>query len=369
VPGEDPADRFTYNFGVLGLRVLSSTPSGSVQGVIDHVRLTFNEAADPSTFTPDKVVSFTGPSGAIAVTGVSAVDDTDTVFDVSFAAQTRLGNYTMVVGPNIADFYGNLMDQNNNLITGEIPGDQYTAQFSLVLLVNGDFETGTLAGWTLVGSGTSISTHAHTGRYAVAMGPLGRDDTLSQTISTVAGHTYQFSFWEASDGGSPNDFSAKFGSTTVFSVTNESAHGYVQHTFNVTATGTSTVIQFAARNDPAYDYLDDVVVIDITGGGASGPAGGGGAGPAAPATPPAAVSALPAPAAYAPAPSGLGTTARTVPAAGEVGNLDRLFAAGRGTGVTYLPGFAAAVDDWADPLVHPPASGAGPRWFQSSHPD
>jgi hypothetical protein len=47
----------------------------------------------------------------------------------------------------------------------------------------------------------------------------------------------------------------------------------------------------------------------------------------------------------------LRATARTVPAAGEVGNLDGLFTAGRAAGVTYLPGFAAAVDNWADPLV------------------
>ena len=56
---------------------------------------------------------------------------------------------------------------------------------------------------------------------------------------------------------------------TVYSITNESSHGYVQHTFDVVATSTSTVIQFAGRNDPSYDYLDDVTVIDTTVSGSS----------------------------------------------------------------------------------------------------
>jgi hypothetical protein len=151
IPGEDPADRYTYTFGILGPRVLASTPSGNTQGPVDHVRVTFNEAMGPSTFTPASIVSFTGPSGAIAVTGVDPVDSTDTVFDVTFAPQSALGSYTLVLSEAIQDAFGNQMDQNNNLITGENPGDRYTAQFSIALLLNGDFEDGggSLAGWTV----------------------------------------------------------------------------------------------------------------------------------------------------------------------------------------------------------------------------
>jgi methionine-rich copper-binding protein CopC len=267
VTGEDPADRYTYTFGILGLRVISSTPSGDTQGAVDHVRLTFNEAVDPTTFTTSSIFSFTGPSGAIAVTGINAVDDTNTVFDVTFAAQTQAGSYTMVIGPNIQDSYGNQMDQNNNLVPGETPGDRYMAQFTLVLLRNGGFETGDFTGWTVSdpAHGTTVSANnPHTGRYSARFGSIGQDGTISQTITTIVGHHYQFSFWEASGGGTPNDFSAKFGGVTVYSITNESSHGYVQHTFDVVATSTSTVIQFAGRNDPSYDYLDDVTVIDTT---------------------------------------------------------------------------------------------------------
>jgi hypothetical protein len=156
IPGEDPADRYTYTFGISGPRVLASTPAGGTQGPVDHVRVTFNEAVDPSTFSPASIVSFTGPSGAIAVTGVDPVDSTDTVFDVTFAPQSALGSYTLVLSETIQDAFGNQMDQNNNLITGENPGDRYTAQFTIALLVNGGFEDGggSLAGWTVQNRGS-----------------------------------------------------------------------------------------------------------------------------------------------------------------------------------------------------------------------
>jgi hypothetical protein len=159
IPGEVPGDNYTYNFGISGLRVLSSSPSGAGVGPIDHVRLTFNEAVDPTTFDTTSVDSFTGPSGAIAVTGVTAVDSTNTVFDVTFAPQSAAGAYTMAIGPNIQDTFGNKMDQNDNLIAGEVPGDEYTAKFSISLLTNPGFETGDFTGWSTTGS-AQIKTSA-----------------------------------------------------------------------------------------------------------------------------------------------------------------------------------------------------------------
>jgi hypothetical protein len=60
---------------------------------------------------------------------------------------------------------------------------------------------------------------------------------------------------------------------TVFSVTNEGMHGYIQHSFDVVATDTSTAVQFAGRT-PLLDFLDDVSVTDSTPGGDNPPAPG-----------------------------------------------------------------------------------------------
>jgi hypothetical protein len=179
VPGEDPADRYTYSFGVSGLSIIASTPAlnGFVKSGISKVHVTFNEAVDPSTFTPSQV-SFKGPGGGlITVTDISPTSDSDTDFDISFAAQTALGTYTMIIGPNILDFYGNQMDQNGNLIPGETPGDQYKLTFSVSTL--NPFYATSEGGVNLVsinqltGVATTIGSFGYTSSYSGTFTPDG----------------------------------------------------------------------------------------------------------------------------------------------------------------------------------------------------
>ncbi len=130
IPGEDPGDQYTATFTLQGPRITSSVPNTNVLGQVNSVRVTFNEAMDPATFTPDKIASFTGPNGPIDVTGIFIAGG-NTQFDITFASQDKTGHYTMVIGPDVEDYFGNEMDQNQNLIPGEDPGDQYTATFGI----------------------------------------------------------------------------------------------------------------------------------------------------------------------------------------------------------------------------------------------
>lgn len=109
-----------------GAFVTDAIFSGS-NGGINRLRVTFNEAINPSTFTAADV-RLTGPSGAtIAITRVSVVANTgNRTFDITFANQTTGGTYRVAIGPNIRDLAGNLMDQNRNGIRGE-SGDVFTA--------------------------------------------------------------------------------------------------------------------------------------------------------------------------------------------------------------------------------------------------
>jgi hypothetical protein len=177
VEGEIPGDMYYLHFGIRGPRITTSTPTGNHFGPISSVRVTFDESMDPATFTPDKVASFTGPGGAIAITNVAAVaGSNNTQFDIFFAGQTGLGNYTMVIGPNIRDTFGNQMDQNGNLVPGEIPGDQFTTQFTVVSTTIGPDGFGYEAtvhpfenleivndpgAFTLIDSGNSVSVPVH----------------------------------------------------------------------------------------------------------------------------------------------------------------------------------------------------------------
>jgi hypothetical protein len=114
--------------------ITNSDPSGATAPGLDHLRVTFNTPMDPTTFTPAQIHSFTDATGqTIQVTGVVPVQGTNnTQFDITFDPQFALGAYTMVIGPDILDPYGNPMDQNRNGIPGEVPDDQYVAQFSIV---------------------------------------------------------------------------------------------------------------------------------------------------------------------------------------------------------------------------------------------
>ncbi len=97
------------------------------------------------------------------------------------------------------------------------------------LVFNGSFEAGDFTGWT-IGGGSGDKTRlvsgpfyaypgAEDGQFYAALGPVGSDGTISQTFATTAGANYIFSFWMASAGDDPSDFSAKWNGTQVFSQT------------------------------------------------------------------------------------------------------------------------------------------------------
>jgi subtilisin-like proprotein convertase family protein len=85
--------------------------AGAATGTFDKVRLSFNEAIDPGTLTAADI-TLSGPGGAIAVTGVSAVAGSgNTQFDVTFAPQSQAGGYAIRVGPDVRDPAGTAMSQ------------------------------------------------------------------------------------------------------------------------------------------------------------------------------------------------------------------------------------------------------------------
>jgi hypothetical protein len=134
LPDGDPADAYTTTFGVVGPKITASTPTSTFDAFpISQIQVTFSLPMDPTSFTPAQIASFTGPNGAIPVTDVQPVaGSNNTRFNILFPAQNTDGTYNMVIGPDIRDTFGNEMDQNGNLIPGEIPGDQFTATFMVV---------------------------------------------------------------------------------------------------------------------------------------------------------------------------------------------------------------------------------------------
>ena len=70
-----------------------------------------------------------------------------------------------------------------------------------------------------------------------------------------------FSFWLANPApGTPNEFRASWNGTTLFDQTDMDQFAWTNMQYLVTATGTSSVVEFGFRNDPNAFGLDDVSV-------------------------------------------------------------------------------------------------------------
>jgi hypothetical protein len=87
------------------------------------------------TITPTSVVDITVPP--------LGQPNLHNVWQINFPTQTANGIYTLTIGPNITNLIGVQMDQNQNGIAGEIPGDRFTMKFVMNTSDDGLFVSGT----------------------------------------------------------------------------------------------------------------------------------------------------------------------------------------------------------------------------------
>jgi hypothetical protein len=134
------------------------------------------------------------------------------------------------------------------------------------LVTNGGFETGDFTGWTQTDNAglTFVSSSVvNTGTYAASFGTVLHNSFLSQDIATTAGQTYEVSFFLNTDGGMTSFFSASFAGFTGVTLMNPPAAPYSQITFQALASGPTSALSFAFRDDPGFIHIDDVSVTQL----------------------------------------------------------------------------------------------------------
>jgi hypothetical protein len=164
-----------------------------------------------------------------------------------------------------------------NLLSGHIEGRLVSLDVG-----NGGFESGDLDQWELDGDplaefadsidstfllgspalpGVDDSAFVHGGLYGAYIGETDRVGTLRQTLPTTAGRQYQISFWLTNPtNGVPNEFHCNWGDQVLFSRTNLDAFPWSFQQFVARANGTSTVLEFSFRHEPAAFGLDDIQI-------------------------------------------------------------------------------------------------------------
>ncbi len=117
--GADGSIYYGTNFS---LQILSHTPAGIVSNAASFVDLVFNAAPASASFSGADVSLMT-PNGPLSPAGFAVSMLSSSRYRCSFPQQTAVGNYTLAVGPNINDLYGQPMSQ------------VYTGAFTILLPV------------------------------------------------------------------------------------------------------------------------------------------------------------------------------------------------------------------------------------------
>ncbi len=168
----------------IGPKVVEVFPSDTAFGAIDRIRLQFDEAIDDDSLDANDLSLF-GPAGVVEPLTVTRLDES--TYEVGFALRHDAGQYQLVVGPEITDLAGNLMDQDGDGTGGELPADQFSASFTLESSLRLDFGKAT----TPVAAG--YQQLVETDMYAASVGYGWQAATMS-------------SFDRASDGDLLRDF-------------------------------------------------------------------------------------------------------------------------------------------------------------------
>jgi hypothetical protein len=91
--------------------VVSQNPSGFVSNSVASVDLAFNTALNPASLIGNTSVRLTAPTGAVAQAFLSPYQPNPETIRIYFNTQTAEGTYTLTIGPQLQNIYGQSITQ------------------------------------------------------------------------------------------------------------------------------------------------------------------------------------------------------------------------------------------------------------------
>jgi hypothetical protein len=133
-----------------------------------------------------------------------------------------------------------------------------TSAQAVNLFTNGNFETGNFSSWALSTNNDVFVSDGDNGTKTAFLGTISIE-SLSQTLVTVAGTSYQIKYDLLSGGGTPNSFEARVNNTVLFSQANIAATApfFTPYSFTYTGTGADK-LEFRFSDAGTYFQLDNV---------------------------------------------------------------------------------------------------------------
>jgi hypothetical protein len=157
------------------LKVVALAPSNIVMRAVSSVTVLFGSPVNQLTFTPADVV-ITTPTGTISSNLIVVTPLAGPLFNVGFPVQTNTGTCQIQIWPHIENLVGREMDQNGNLIPGEIPEDIFTSSFTITRPTISGYLAAT-NGWPIRGAtvraddGSATTTTDSSGFYTLTLAP------------------------------------------------------------------------------------------------------------------------------------------------------------------------------------------------------
>ncbi|MCA6121872.1 VCBS domain-containing protein [Bradyrhizobium sp. WSM 1704] len=224
-----------------------------------------NVGADVAGTYGSLVLNADGSYTYVANAAVDALRNGDNVTDqFNFTVDDGQGHQTTTT------LTFNIAGANDNpTVTGGSLNGAVTEDAGPPVLVNGDFETGTLAGWSTTSSLIGVQQlefGGSFGHYSVQLSPTSSFESLAQNVATTPGQTYFLSFDLLGDPeATSTPFSVTWDGITLLSLSDVPV-GLNHYAFEVTgdATASSTSLHFTYAGDGNGMVLDAVSVTAAT---------------------------------------------------------------------------------------------------------